>query len=213
MIDIHGPVQDTHREVGTARAGAGEGRTVLLRRGYPAPIEDVWDACTSAERLGRWFLPVSGDLRVGGRYQLHGNAGGEILRCEPPSLLRVTWVFGDSPGSEVELRLSPGPDGGTVLELEHIGVADPAMWARFGPGAVGVGWDMTLLGLGIHLSGGVRDGAEVQAWLRSPDGRQFMSMSSEAWGEAFTASGAAPAEAASAVRETTAFYTAGASTR
>ena len=31
--------------------------------------------------------PISGDLRLGGRYQLQGNAGGEILVCEPPQHL------------------------------------------------------------------------------------------------------------------------------
>ena len=37
-----------------------------------------------------------------------GYAGGEILRCEPPRLLRVTWVMGEGPASEVEVRLAPG---------------------------------------------------------------------------------------------------------
>jgi uncharacterized protein YndB with AHSA1/START domain len=207
MIDIHAPIRDTHRAVGAGRIAAGEARTVLLRRTYPAPPEEVWDACTSADRIARWFLPVTGDLRAGGKYQLEGNAGGEILRCEPPHLLRVTWLFGGSPPAEVELRLSPAPGGGTVLELEHTAVVDPAFWARFGPGAVGVGWDLALLGLGVHLSGGVRDGAEVQRWLQSPDGRGFASASSEAWGAAYIAGGAEAAEAASAVRNTTAFYT------
>ena len=64
----------------------------------PAPIEDVWDACTTAERIGRWLMPVSGDLRrLGGKYQLEGNAGGEIVSCEPPRLLRVTWALGRPP--------------------------------------------------------------------------------------------------------------------
>ena len=207
MSEINASVQDTYREVGTGRIPAGEGHTVLLRRTYPAPVEDVWDACTSAERIGRWFLPVTGDLRLRGRYQLEGNAGGEILRCEPPSLLRVTWMSGDNPPSEVELRLSPGPGGDTVLELEHTAVVDPAFWARFGPGAVGVGWDMALLGLGVHLSGKVRDGAEVQRWLESAEGKGFASASSEAWGAAFVAGGGTAEEAASAVKHTTAFYT------
>ena len=61
---------------------AGEGRTVVLRRRYAAAVEDVWDAITDPERIGRWFLPVSGDFRPGGTYQLEGNAGGTILRCE-----------------------------------------------------------------------------------------------------------------------------------
>ena len=207
MTDIHASIKDTHRAVGTGAIAAGEGHTVLVRRAYPAPVEDVWDACTSADRIGRWFLPVTGDLRAGGKYQLEGNAGGEILRCEPPRLLRVSWLFGDNPPSEVELRLFPGPGGGTVLELEHTAIVDPAFWARFGPGAVGVGWDLALLGLLLHVSGNVTDAAKVQQWLESPDGRGFVSASSEAWGAALIAAGATAAEAASAVQNTTAFYT------
>ncbi|WP_308168107.1 hypothetical protein [Nonomuraea sp. NEAU-A123] len=44
----------------------------------------MWDACTSAEHIPRWFLPIEGDLRAGGCYRLEGNAGGEVLACEPP---------------------------------------------------------------------------------------------------------------------------------
>jgi hypothetical protein len=94
-----------------------------------------------------------------------------------------------------------------VLELEHTAIVDPAFWARFGPGAVGVGWDLALLGLLLHVSGNVTDGAKVQQWLESPDGRGFVSASSEAWGAALIAAGATAAEAASAVQNTTAFYT------
>ena len=39
-------------------------------------FEDVWAAFASPDRLGRWFLPVSGDFRLGGSYQFEGNAGG-----------------------------------------------------------------------------------------------------------------------------------------
>jgi len=212
MIDSNYSNKDTHRAVGTGRIAAGEGPAVRLRRTYPAPVEDVWDACTSPERISRWFMPVTGDFHVGGKYQLQGNAGGEILRCEAPNLLRVTWIFGDSPPSEVELRLSPGPAGDTVFELEHTAVVDPEFWARFGPGAVGVGWDLALLGLGMHLSGAKRDEAEIQRWLQAADGKAFVSASSEAWGAAYQASGATAAEATSAVQHTTAFYTADGST-
>ena len=73
-------------------------------------MEEVWDALTDPERIGRWFLPISGDYRLGGRYQFEGNAGGEILECERPRRLRVSWVYGEvsSPAdvSEVELRLT-----------------------------------------------------------------------------------------------------------
>jgi uncharacterized protein YndB with AHSA1/START domain len=72
-------------------------RAVVIRRSYPTNVEDLWDALTNAERLPRWFLPLSGDLRLGGRYQFGGNAGGEITACDPPRSFSVTWEFGDNP--------------------------------------------------------------------------------------------------------------------
>src|SRR5690242_16423477 len=122
MSDIVNEINAVHREVGRREFPSGAGRTVVLRRTYDAPIEDVWDAVTNPERLNRWFLPVTGDFRLGGKYQLEGNAGGEILRCEPPRLLAVTWIFGDpeqAGASEVEVRLASGTDGDTVFELVH----------------------------------------------------------------------------------------------
>src|SRR6185503_16551777 len=95
MIDIVNQIEAVRREVGEGRIAAGEGRAVRLRRTYQAPIEDVWDAVTNPERITRWFLPISGDLRLGGSYQFEGNAGGTILACERPNRLQVTWVFGD----------------------------------------------------------------------------------------------------------------------
>jgi hypothetical protein len=58
MTDKASPVTETHREVGRRRIAAGEARTALIRRRCDAPVEDVWDACTSPDRLNRWFLEV-----------------------------------------------------------------------------------------------------------------------------------------------------------
>ncbi|MGH3717130.1 MAG: SRPBCC domain-containing protein, partial [Micromonosporaceae bacterium] len=105
MTDILGQLAAVHREVGRRQVRGSDCRTVLLRRDYDAPIDDVWDAITDPERIARWFVPVSGDLRLGGRYQLKDQAGGEILRCEPPRLLAVSWIYGEDVGvSEVEVR-------------------------------------------------------------------------------------------------------------
>lgn len=206
MSDIIDQIGQAHRAV---QIGGGGGKPrVLVRRGYPVPVEDVWDACTTAERIGRWLAPVTGDLRPGGKFQLEGNAGGEILRCEPPRLLRVTWVMGESPASEVELRLAPGDGAETVLELEHSAVADPDsdFWRRYGPGAVGVGWDLALLGLFLHLGRGTAPPGDPAAWMTSQEGREYITRSSQAWGEAHLRAGAPEPEAASAVAATTAFY-------
>ena len=92
-------------------------RVVRATRTYPTEQADLWDALTNGDRIPRWFLPVSGDLRPGGRYQLEGNAGGTIIRCDPPSALDVTWEFAGNV-SWVIVRLLSEADG-TLLTLEH----------------------------------------------------------------------------------------------
>lgn len=209
-MDIPHEVGALHREVGEGRVPAGEARTIVIRRTYPAPVEDVWDAITDPERIGRWFMPVTGDFRLGGKYQLEGNAGGEILQCEPPRLLKVTWIFGPAePGSsEVEVRLAAAGEDATVFELEHSAIVPPEMWGQFGPGAVGVGWDLGLLGLSLHLAGALEASIEDKTtWHTTAEGKQFITLSSQAWGAANLAAGASQAEADAAVANTTSFYT------
>jgi uncharacterized protein YndB with AHSA1/START domain len=209
MIDIVHEIEAIKREVGSGRIAAGEGRSIRLRRTYDAAIDDVWDALTNPERITRWFLPISGDYRIGGRYQFEGNAGGEIMSCERPSRLRVTWAYGENvePAdvSELELRLTSTGDESTTLELEHTAIVPDDRWDEYGPRAVGVGWDGGLLGLSLHLSG--RSVADPMAWQLSDEGREFNTRSSEAWGAANEAAGADPGAVAKAVANTTAFYT------
>ena len=88
MIDVVQHIEAIHRDVGRATIPAGEGWAIQLRRDYAAPIDDVWDALTNPSRIGRWFLPISGDLRLGGTYQFDGNAGGRILECDRPDQVR-----------------------------------------------------------------------------------------------------------------------------
>jgi uncharacterized protein YndB with AHSA1/START domain len=209
MIDIVREIEAVRREVGKSHIPAGDGRSVRLERDYDAPIEDVWDAVTNPARIGRWFLPISGDYRIGGRYQLEGNAGGQILECNRPSQFKVTWVYGPMPSdadiSEVEVRLSTVNDGTTRLLLQHTAVVPEDRWQEYGPGAVGVGWDGALLGLTLHLRGAAAP-EDPEAWQLSDEGRAFNTRSSEAWGEANRAAGADPEVAANAVRNSTAFY-------
>jgi uncharacterized protein YndB with AHSA1/START domain len=208
MIDIPTQIEAVQREIRPAALAAGEARAVRLRRTYDAPIEEVWDALTDPDRIGRWFLPISGDYRLGGRYQFEGNAGGEILDCERPHRLRATWVYGEpaSPAdvSEVELRLTPSDDGATTLELEHTAIVPEEFWTTYGPGAVGVGWEGGLLGLALHLTGGTV--GDPIAWQTSDEGRDFNTRSSEAWGVASVLGGEDPAAVATMVANTTQFY-------
>ncbi|GAA1945046.1 SRPBCC family protein [Amycolatopsis minnesotensis] len=206
MIDLIDQIAKARRELGTR----GDARTVLLRRTYDATPEDVWDACTKPERLARWLGPVEGDLRLGGRFQVEGNAGGEILRCDAPNLLAVSWVFGENPAtntSEVVVTLSPASGGTTEFQLEHVAVdVDPEHWAKFGPGAVGIGWDLSLLGLAAHLAKEESTLAPEEL-LQTPEALEFIKRSGHAWGAAHEAAGASPEEAAGARDRTVAVYT------
>ncbi|WP_237341115.1 SRPBCC domain-containing protein [Williamsia soli] len=51
-----------------------------LSQSYDTDIDDLWQACTTADRLARWFAPVTGDLELGGTYQIEGNAGHRARR-------------------------------------------------------------------------------------------------------------------------------------
>jgi uncharacterized protein YndB with AHSA1/START domain len=109
MKDVLDELAAARRTMGTSTLPAGEAYTMELRRRYDAPVDDVWNAITDPERLARWLKPVTGDLRLGGAFALDGGEHGEVLRCDPPRLLRVSWLFGPEadewPGtSEVEVR-------------------------------------------------------------------------------------------------------------
>jgi uncharacterized protein YndB with AHSA1/START domain len=181
-------------------------KVAVARRTYAAERDDLWEALTSADRLPRWFLPVSGDLTVGGRYQLEGNAGGTVERCAAPENFAVTWEFGDMV-SWLTVHLTPA-DGGTTLELVHEAAVDPDLWKQYGPGATGVGWDLSLMGLGLHLASGASlDPAEVQAWSLSPEGIEFARLASTGWVDAAIAAGDDADQARAAGERTLAFYT------
>jgi uncharacterized protein YndB with AHSA1/START domain len=188
MMDIANEVKAIHRAVSRRRPTeySDEEVAVLLRRSYPAEIADVWDALTNPDRIKRWFVPVSGDLREGGQFQTQGNAGGEILVCDAPRVLRVSW---GGPTSIVELRLSEA-DGDTTVELEH---SVPVEIAGSGAGAlfVGPGWDLTLHGLGIHLGD---NSADLTGWDGTPAGLRFAAGSIDAWSSTVESSGTATAD-------------------
>ena len=160
---------------------AGEARVAVFRRSYQTTVEDLWGACTNPERLGRWYVPVTGDLRVGGSFQQVNMGGGTILVCDAPHLLKLS--LGDG-ADEIEVRLSPGPEAGTaVLELQHAttlashDIGGRVFDAIF---CMGGGYYPRLLALDLHLRGSLPEDYDSAAFHVNPDMRSTIERGSAA---------------------------------
>ena len=188
-IDVDHQIKSVQRAVGTRTIDTGEAHVVTVSQSYDTDPADLWDAVTNIERIPRWLMPISGDLKVGGSYQLEGQAGGTILTCDPPKNFTATWEYGGKV-SWIDVSIgSDGPDRARLV-LEHIIGVDDEVWREFGPGAVGMGWDSMFLGLAIHLASGESiDPSFGQQWTGTEDGRRFLTLSGEEWYIASIASG------------------------
>ena len=205
QFDVDTNLAATDRSVSSLERDGQPARAVTLSRTYATTAEDLWDAVTSAERIPRYFAPVSGDFALGGRYQVEGNASGTITACEPLSHYALTWEFGGDT-SWVEVRVADEGPGQTRITLTHTALLSEH-WNTFGPGAVGVAWEMAFLGIALHLANPDTFKPDMEAFVASPDGRAFTIGSSEGWGRAATSAGEDPDAATEAARRTGAFYT------
>jgi uncharacterized protein YndB with AHSA1/START domain len=186
--DLIAELAKTHRAVARDSSDLGEIVRVTMRRTYATDPADLWEALTDPERIRRWFMPISGELKEGGSYQLEGNAGGEILECSRPSRLRTT--FG-SPESIVQLTLAARGAETTELTLDHsvpLAMASSVAGALF----VGPGWDGAFLGLALYVAGEAHGDPREAANL--PETIAFSRASIERWTEVVRAAGATPEE-------------------
>ncbi|MYD44100.1 MAG: polyketide cyclase [Gammaproteobacteria bacterium] len=204
-FDVEEQLNAVERSVALLERDGQPAATVTLAQSYPTTLHDLWDALTSSSRIPKWFLPISGDLKLGGHYQFQGNAGGTIVRCERPSLLEVTWEFGDQI-SWLEVHLVAEGESNARFKLLHTALITDH-WHQFGPGAFGVGWEGGLLGLATHILRPDEPKADEQTFHLTPEGKALHIGSSERWCEAAIAAGEEPAQARAAANRTTAFYT------
>lgn len=198
-------IAGTTRSVTILERDGQPARGVTLERDYDTSADDVWDALTNPDRLNRWFAPVSGDFELGGRYAIEGNASGSITNCVPPFALSLTWEFGGGM-SWVDVRVEQLADGRTHLTLCHICPVDDDFWPTYGPGAVGVGWDLGVAGLTLHLSDPAFERFDEVAFLTSDAGKAVVDDLSADWGRAAVESGDDVGHAREAASRTAAFY-------
>ncbi|MBM9467999.1 SRPBCC domain-containing protein [Nakamurella leprariae] len=179
---------DVHRHVSRESSDAGELVRVTLRRPFAAETHDLWHAVTDPDLISRWFMPISGDFREGGHFDLQGNAGGDIEQCDPPRTFRVT--FGDA-SSVVTVTMHELAGDRTELVLDHtvpVTVAGSTAGALY----VGPGWDGALVGLARFIDGRA-EGDPVQA-INSPKMIQFSRQSVALWADAAAMGGASAQE-------------------
>jgi len=208
-MDYSNPLGAKFRAVRESTREGEPVRIVIGERSYSTDVLDLWDAITNIERIPRWFSPITGELKAGGHYQLEGNASGKILQCDPPETLNITWEYAGNI-SWVTISLTP-ESSGSRLKLQHTMLKDDsseAHWEQFGPGATGLGWDLSFLELGLHIaSGDTIDRKADEAWMVSDAGKTFMRSCADAWAEAHIADGAAPDIAHAMAQQTFNAYT------
>lgn len=188
MKDLLNDLGTLHRQVAREGSGGDEVVRLTITREYPTDAADLWSALTEPDRIARWFMPISGELHEGGSFQLEGHAGGDILACDPPALLRTT--FG-SPDSIVTLTLTPAGDAASQLRLDH---SVPLAMAQSVAGAMfpGPGWDGAVIGLGRYLAG--EDLGDPREMTASPEVVALNAASVDRWAEVAEQAGATPEE-------------------
>jgi len=140
--------QDAPGEV----TATGDALQVVFHRHYARPIEKVWAAITTPERLADWLADAEIEMKPGGKIRLNWNNGahgmeGRVLVCEPPRAFAWTWTL-DERETVVRFDLKPDSDG-CWLTLTHSGLSPKA-----GQGAgVRTGWHAHLEGLGDAVDG------------------------------------------------------------
>lgn len=204
--DLSSHLKATTRSVEAIERDGKPARSVILARTYNTTPDDLWDAVTNAERLPRWFAPVSGNLELGGQFQIEGNASGTITECAPPHSFNATWEFGGAV-SWIEVRIDPAEADRARLTLAHIAHVDDEWWPKYGPGAAGVGWDFGLVGLAMHIGDPDAERMDEGVVMASEEGRAYIMSVSEDWGRADAESGESAEQARAAARRTAAFYT------
>ncbi len=124
---------------------------VVFHRRYRQPVEKVWAALTTPERLADWFAEAEVDLRVGGVIRLGWNGVHKtdvtITICDAPNTLAWIWEIA---GRATLVRFDLAPEGGgCALTVTHSGLSPKA-----GPGAgVRAGWHAHLEALPAALEG------------------------------------------------------------
>ncbi|WP_080796662.1 hypothetical protein [Corynebacterium pacaense] len=165
---------------------------------YEVPADELFLLLTTSENLAKWFGNVKIDEFV---YEIEGNASGRIESCRDNSFL-VTW---ENAGAISYLSVEVLADGQAASTLNAGFSTKPEdipeeFRQKYGSGATGTGWDLSLWGLQRLTQGLDPRGFTEQEYA------DFVAASSTAWAEADISAGVAEREARARAENTRRFY-------
>ena len=136
-----------------------DGTVIRARHVVAATSADVWRALT---RDVGWFGVVTGDLAVGGNWEItwdQGSATGTVRDCMPERSFATSWRWAhdpaDTPDGTVTVTLTPTASG-TIVDLCHEHAGDAAA-------GYAAGWHAHLRDLESAVRGRPRAEADWQA--------------------------------------------------
>ena len=104
-------------------------KPLIMEFEYSAPLDDVWEAMTDAEKMRIWYFPQLREFepRVGFEFKFADSNDTYrkkwvVTKVEQPNTLAHNWSYQGYPGvSEVTFDLSP-TDKGTRVSVTHTGL-------------------------------------------------------------------------------------------
>jgi uncharacterized protein YndB with AHSA1/START domain len=132
---------------------ATQARSIVVEKTLPYPPEKIWRTLTQSELIGQWLMPNDFAPKVGHRFTFKtkpmgdwdGTVSCEVLDCDPPRLLRYSWIGGSKTNDKYGAQLDSvvtwtlTPTGsGTHLRMVHAGFRSPGNDFAFN--AMSPGW-------------------------------------------------------------------------
>lgn len=148
---------------------------------FGCSADELFSLLTTSESLKKWFGTVKIDEFV---YEIEGNASGRIESCTNNSFL-ITW---EHEGNVSYLNVEVGAETPERSTLNAGFSSNPQdisveFSEKYGSGATGIGWDLSLWGLQRLTEGLDPRGFTAQEYA------EFVSESAAAWADADRASG------------------------
>ena len=127
---------------------------ITKKKHFKSPVSKVWAAITEEEQLSQWFMQAKFKAEVGYTFEFQdeprgkwdGRLWGDVTEVVAERKLSYTWIGNQMKRkTQVTWTLSPTPDNGTEVVLEHVG------FKGFSDGLIGFfhlfGWKKYMQGL------------------------------------------------------------------